>query len=66
MPVGTAVKRASGPHWSPAVTNLIPSTINGSLLDKSYPLKVIKNRRSPVVLIGPEDGSKPVPTAGLQ
>ncbi|KAJ7654870.1 hypothetical protein B0H14DRAFT_2659411 [Mycena olivaceomarginata] len=27
----TAVKRAGGPHWSPAATNPIPSTINGSL-----------------------------------
>ncbi|KAJ7827337.1 hypothetical protein B0H14DRAFT_2595338 [Mycena olivaceomarginata] len=42
-----------------------PDTINHQRLP-SYLLKVIQNRRSPVVLVGLEDGSKPALTVGLQ
>jgi hypothetical protein len=54
MPAGIAVKQAGSLHWLPAATNLIPSTINGSLLVKSCPLKIIQNLWLPVVLIGLE------------
>jgi hypothetical protein len=56
MPAGTAVKRAGGDQ---------PETINHQRLPYC-PLKVIQNRRSPVVFVGLEDGSKPALTTGHQ